>query len=74
MPRERDVSYIVLCYLSALSCHARLKRQLESARGIIKVVAKGEGGSSNSNKRLRLGDAGGRDSEPNAEKTPPLAR
>lgn len=41
---------------------ARLKRQLESARGIIKTVAKGESSDGTSgNKRLRLGGAGGRD-------------
>lgn len=41
---------------------ARLKRQLESARGIIKTVAKGETSDGTSgNKRLRLGGAGGRD-------------
>ena len=41
----------------------RLKRQLESMRGMIKVVAKGDGGNNTSNKRLRLGDgdAAGRD-------------
>ena len=49
------------CDLLAMS---RLKRQLESARGIIKVVANGEssdgsGTGANGNKRLRLGRAEG---------------
>eukprot|EP00903_Cladosiphon_okamuranus_P008355 g8036.t1 len=40
----------------------RLKRQLASARGIIKVVAKGDNSDGTSgNKRLRLGGAGRRD-------------
>lgn len=47
-----------------LTTAVRLKRQLESARGIIKVVANGEtsDGAGGTKKRLRVGGAGGLES------------